>query len=584
MCLSPIIIRNRYNFTRTLETCHGIVDIPSNGRGYIRVPCGHCDSCLQVKKDSMYLRCRNEYNYCGKRALFLTLTYDNANLPTYPYFQPPVFDFEERTDRVSVWGDNSSRPPFYYRSFVDTHLVATPVQGNVSVWDKTHVQKYLKSLNEKLLYFLGKKLKITRLHKGKITPEWREYLKNTPRPLKYLVVCERGSSDIYTSDNGRKRFGTSRPHYHILLFLQDKRISMSVLNHFAKKLWVFGIAYPLVVHSSDGKKIRNEYGAIRYVTKYITKDGDFNYPLRYVDINGQKCTKYVSPTDIIYKSHEDELRYKPFTLLSNHLGIQWFDNIDKDYFVDTLLSTGVSDLNASTGKSRNINVPSYYINKLRYQKTKLTDHAHNADTRNLMPVIYSNKDGLTSKVKMDEVWDFYSQPVFVGYEYAPTKPSNYANVPNSYHHRILVNSLHNKALFYETLLKEFQTSPTLFYEIFPHSKLNKTYLALNNSHAYNLNSIPDYALNNLDSFSHYLSPTLLLDLLNSVTDTGLFYEFIVQHLDIDNDSPYYLIYQVLTELQHARTKLKYDMSKILYKGKLFRAIVAKPELFALKPL
>lgn len=556
MCVNQIVIRNKFNRDRYAETYHGTFLLPNDGRVIRRLPCGKCDACLQAKRDSLYLRCRNEYQYTSKRILFVTLTYDSQNLPKVNFVETPDFAIYETTKRVSVWGDDSNKAPFYYKPSVETEQLTPSISGKVTCWDKSHVQKYLKSLNEKLLFLIGKSLGINRLHHGKLTKEWLEFLHNTPRPLKYLCVCERGHADVYVSDKGRKRMGTSRPHYHLLLFLQDKRVKLDIFKYLVRKTWSYGHVYPLVVRNDKGEKVRDEYGSMRYVCKYISKNEGFAYPLKYKDLDGSVKTKYVNPDDIIYQSHADELRYKPFTLVSNFLGIEWLNNVDTDYIVDTLVNTGVKDTNSVTGKTRSINLPSYYINKIRYKQLKYSDDAHNADTRHYLPQVFENLDNLVSNLRYLPIWDtFTGIPCFVGYEYVPTTSSKYVNIPTQYYNRLQTSFLHNKAEFYVHLLQSIQISPSLFWQYV---------------HKANLDTFET-------TYDNILSQLLAVENLDD------FYLYLVQDSDI-NYSPYDNVYNILIALKNAMQKEKFIINEIKYKASLNKSIMAKPDLCNINPL
>lgn len=112
MCLSPIRIPNKYNYSRLLETEIGKITIEPSGRKYIYVPCGKCAQCLQQKRDALYLRVRNEYLSNGKRGIFHTLTYEPSKRPTALYSIPCDITFIENEVRKRVFEDKEY--PVYY--------------------------------------------------------------------------------------------------------------------------------------------------------------------------------------------------------------------------------------------------------------------------------------------------------------------------------------------------------------------------------------------------------------------------------------------------------------------------------------
>lgn len=88
MCDSPISIKNKCKHFN-----------PYIDPAFIQVPCGHCRSCMERKKDDWFIRANAEYKRCinkGGYVLFPTLTYNDFNLPQW--FDPeynftcPIFD------------------------------------------------------------------------------------------------------------------------------------------------------------------------------------------------------------------------------------------------------------------------------------------------------------------------------------------------------------------------------------------------------------------------------------------------------------------------------------------------------------
>lgn len=62
MCVSPIRIRQ-----------------PT--KGFVSVPCGHCVECLERKRNDWSLRLQNELRFSSKFCYFITLTYNDLNVP-----------------------------------------------------------------------------------------------------------------------------------------------------------------------------------------------------------------------------------------------------------------------------------------------------------------------------------------------------------------------------------------------------------------------------------------------------------------------------------------------------------------------
>lgn len=145
MCIAPITLKrntNTYNGSR-------------KGAGADIVPCGKCIKCLQRKSSAWAFRLTEEQKHASS-ACFLTLTYDNDNIP--------------------LNSDNRNYP--------------------IPTLDKTHVQKFLKRLRKQVRNFETKTRRTTRSN-GECIPLYSK--------IKYYAVGEYGTQ-------------TKRPHYHMIMF------------------------------------------------------------------------------------------------------------------------------------------------------------------------------------------------------------------------------------------------------------------------------------------------------------------------------------------------------------------------------
>lgn len=552
MCLSPIRIPNKYYYTRCHDTEIGKVTLLPNGRKYIYVPCGKCKQCLQAKRDALYLRVRNEYIANGKRGIFHTLTYEPSKRPTALYSIPCDISYIDNEVKKRVYSDKEY--PVYFEDERDTLILDEGYNTFVSCWDKKHVQTYLKSLNDKVLYDLGKRKGITRLHKGKLTPEWRAFLANTPRPLKYIVTCERGKSDLYRTKSGRTRFGQQCPHYHVILLpqLPEEDLPLAYLEDLSVKMWSYGLSYPLVIKNKEGYK-RSPYQAIQYVTKYITKSDGFAFKHTFTH-NGNRVTKYLNPEDLTFNNHSERLRKCPFVLLSHGMGIAWLHSVDTEYLINTLLKEGVKDM-GSNGKTRSINIPAYYLNKLRYQSVKKTNviaYEPNNKTRKVVPSL----EGMTSFCKYEEIWDFTDGfPRFVGYDVLLPSASLRVNAPTPLHDKMQRQLTHLKASFYADSLYLYQLDKQRVEEAFSSShKLVKL--------------CPQYET--------------LHDLLNSVTPDDMYTHLVNDYYRGVNER-YDTIVDLISVINQYFSEKSIIKREIDYKAHLRKSIESKPEIFDVNP-
>lgn len=67
--------------------------------GYKQVPCGRCTACLLRYRDNWRIRLENEFIHFGYSGNFITLTYDDSNLPEYV---SPDGEFSSTLDKKQV--------------------------------------------------------------------------------------------------------------------------------------------------------------------------------------------------------------------------------------------------------------------------------------------------------------------------------------------------------------------------------------------------------------------------------------------------------------------------------------------------
>lgn len=497
MCLRPVHISGGRFVPNRIDS-DGVIT-SSIQYGY-DVPCGHCAECQQSKRDAYLLRCIAEFRRSQYRACFLTLTYANKHLPKYGSTSTPVFDD-------------------------DGNLVAPSKTWYRSVWNKRHIQNFFKSLNERLIYYIGTEiLHLTRLEtrNGRrcITNEWKNYLRVCPRPVKYLCVCERGKADIYATSNGTRK-GTSRPHYHSIVFITHPSLSVDVVLRLAKDLWSYGLSYNIQVgvHRNSQGLDRDFMQSIKYVCKYVTKDT--------VEICG----------NIRFKSHADELIHKPFVLTSNGLGDNLLDNYSS---LDELHQKLVNGITVADGDSlRVLPIPRYNLRKSPMYVT------HNVGTF------------LSSRIS-SPYWTYFhpSQPIYVdNLEIETYKYLKSETYLTEFGQRVQKSLLYKRADKFCNLLKQVHDSPSIY-----------TSLA-NLSYKYMRGNLLDEVLSvDIDEFREFMLNLYLQYDNSNYVDTN------------------YRVYIELLALNNTLKSYKYKQKELSFKSTLSKAMVARPELFNLFPL
>lgn len=188
-------------------------------RAEVRLPCGRCVACKIRQRKEISTRLYHETLAHGdEKCCFLTLTYDEENVPT--------------TDLERLDG--------FAKKQVDRGVGSLPLQ-TLLVAD---VQKFMKRLRRHLEYQPKSAKK-------------REGRDHVTTPIRYFVCGEYGAK-------------FRRPHYHLIIFgwkPSDLRPWMTKGNHMiyrsaqVEKLWKFGFSTVAPVQG----------GVAAYCAKYVTK-------------------------------------------------------------------------------------------------------------------------------------------------------------------------------------------------------------------------------------------------------------------------------------------------------------------------
>lgn len=195
-----------------------VVAIEAMRRNEISVPCGKCAACQIRKRKEWTTRLTNEASCFDGNCCFITLTYNDDNVPT-TCFNPL----------------NGSMP-----KMMDRGVDALPLQ-TLLVAD---VQKFVKRLRS----YLGYVPKIEKNRRGR---------DHVAMPIRYYVCGEYGSK-------------YRRPHYHLLIFgwKPSDMVHFDVHNGHPiyrsaqiEKLWKFGFS---TVEPVEG-------GVAKYCSRYVTK-------------------------------------------------------------------------------------------------------------------------------------------------------------------------------------------------------------------------------------------------------------------------------------------------------------------------
>lgn len=290
---------------------------------YNPVPCGHCMACQMTKRRDMTVRLSHE-SRMHDSCCFITLTYDNANVPTT--------DDDDINSSSKLYSRGSYSPDLQNLRVVNGNTILddfiadddSPFELPNKTLFPVDVQLFLKRLRRHLEYVP----KGCSVKNGKVFDRDGNFVRDHNSHLRYYAVGEYGTR-------------TKRPHYHIMIFgwiPSDCEFFKTIKNNLyytspqLSKLWRYG--YHTIGSVTPA--------VAKYCARYVTK--------KYARLNSKSATNVIPE----------------FTLQSvrdGGIGATWFDE-----FGEHACRTGRANVmvdNRVIGYS----VPSYYYSRLR--KTNL---------------------------------------------------------------------------------------------------------------------------------------------------------------------------------------------------------------------
>lgn len=244
-------------------------------RGYpYQVPCGKCVACQNNKRSSLSLKLRLE-EYTSKYCYFLTLTYDDENLPLFSLGRDTcatefirVYPYSARMRSDSLISDFCSDFYEFDIDFVDKMDYYSDFVLNYERMYNKHCV-YGHGLYA-LLYYRDIQLFLKRIRK--------HIFKYYGEKIRFYIIGEYGTKSL-------------RPHWHCLLFFNSSKLSQAfedcenvgttarkcLCPRFLRPFWEFGIL--------DSKRTNGE--CYNYVSSYVNQSS--NFPKLLVLLSNQKA-------------------------------------------------------------------------------------------------------------------------------------------------------------------------------------------------------------------------------------------------------------------------------------------------------
>lgn len=270
-------------FQSFVKCLHPIRLIDGSGYPYF-VPCGKCVACQNNKRSSLSLKLRLE-EHTSKYCYFLTLTYDDKNIPLFSLGTDlqtndflRIYPYSERMLSDSMISDFCSDFYNFDSEFVDMmDYYASFVHNYECKFHKSCV--YGHGLYA-LLYYRDIQLFLKRI---------RKYInKYYGEKIRFYIIGEYGTKSL-------------RPHWHCLFFFNSSKLSQAFEDcenvgtdsrececpRFLLPFWKFGIV--------DSKRTNGE--CYNYVSSYVNQSS--NFPRLLVLLSNQKAYHSIQLGQII---------------------------------------------------------------------------------------------------------------------------------------------------------------------------------------------------------------------------------------------------------------------------------------------
>ncbi len=389
--------------------------IESHGR-MLKVPCGECESCLNVKQSSYELRTEIEsskYRYC----YFITLTYNSYHLPLATLHKHTYKNVLDKDKYYYLMCTKLRRSRNYFSRRKLPVTKDGVVLGRINIDDKLN-EKYLDMLSLKVKY----RRKIPFLNFDdiqKFNKRVRKQISNISYEKIKILSC---------GEYGPVSF---RPHFHLLLMFNDRKI-IQKLYKIVRTSWTFG---RIDVQSSRGQ-------CASYVAGYLNSSCKLPRFYQSGSIKPFIRTSKFFGSNISESSKKEIFEVLPFTTPT------------KDYYFNgSLVSTRLSwkDINrlypkvredaSLTTFERNRRLSLYIRLSQRYQKTSVSEIAkehlkytseYSPDTLeqlkrdlyvskrfcsnfdydpNMLNHALDNYDKLQTRLSLEKLCDFYTSQI-----------------------------------------------------------------------------------------------------------------------------------------------------------------------------
>lgn len=180
---------------------------------FIHVPCGKCDSCLNIRSYSWETRLKQEFD-CHRYCVFFTLTYDDDCLPCFVKLNKDTLISKPRLFRYLNNKHEIKERVFHDGLFISRSDIDLSDKKDLHYFEKYNTFCY-PSVDDIQRFIKRLRSKINELFKNFQTQE--EECSKDSRRISYYIVSELGPV-------------THRVHYHGSLFFDSELIAKNVVQ------------------------------------------------------------------------------------------------------------------------------------------------------------------------------------------------------------------------------------------------------------------------------------------------------------------------------------------------------------------
>lgn len=214
---------------------------------FMYVGCGKCEACLNRRTVEWIARLKQERK-CWKYALFITLTYDNENLPLLSKISNSVYcDLSHSHTAVGCDSPLLDVSDFFLdQETYEKEISFLRSQLSIPYLSKYDCQCFIKRCRKNLRTYLKN--------------NWN-YLKSELNEkdykIRYFLCGEYGST-------------TFRPHYHCLFFFSSEKVA-SCIQEIVSKSWKFGLVDTSYVSEDNSAYVAGYLNCLANLPKFYSE-------------------------------------------------------------------------------------------------------------------------------------------------------------------------------------------------------------------------------------------------------------------------------------------------------------------------